>query len=44
MPSVLVEVGYVSHPQEGRRIATKSYQKLISKGIAEGIESYFIKN
>jgi len=44
MPSVLVEVGYVSHPTEGRRISTKSYQKLISKGIAEGVESYFIKN
>ncbi|MEA2018792.1 MAG: N-acetylmuramoyl-L-alanine amidase [Campylobacterota bacterium] len=44
MPSILVEVGYISHPQEGRRISTKSYQRLISKGIAEGIESYFIKN
>jgi N-acetylmuramoyl-L-alanine amidase len=44
MPSVLVEVGYVSHPKEGRRIATRSYQKLVAKGIAKGIESYFIKN
>ena len=44
MPSVLVEVGYISHPQEGRRIATSSYQKLIASGIAKGIQSYFIKN
>ncbi|MDB2405383.1 N-acetylmuramoyl-L-alanine amidase [Arcobacteraceae bacterium] len=44
MPSVLVEVGYISHPSEGRRIATKTYQKNIAKGIAKGIESYFIKN
>lgn len=44
MPSVLVEVGYISHPKEGYRIATKSYQKLIAKGIAKGVESYFIKN
>ena len=44
MPSVLVEVGYISHPKEGRRIMTNSYQRLIAKGIAKGIESYFIKN
>ena len=44
MPSVLVEVGYISHPKEGYRIATKRYQKLIANGISKGIESYFIKN
>ncbi|MEA3352730.1 MAG: N-acetylmuramoyl-L-alanine amidase [Campylobacterota bacterium] len=44
MPSILVEVGYISHPVEGRRINTKSYQRLIAKGMADGIESYFIKN
>ena len=44
MPSVLVEVGYISHPKEGYRISTKRYQKLIASGISQGIESYFIKN
>jgi len=44
MPSVLVEVGYISHPKEGYRISTKRYQKLIASGISKGIESYFIKN
>ncbi len=44
MPSVLVEVGYISHPKESRRIYTKTYQKLISKAIANGIDSYFLKN
>lgn len=44
MPAVLVEVGYISHPIEGRRVATTSYQKTIAKGIAEGISSYFVKN
>ena len=44
MPSVLVEVGYISHPKEGRRINTTTYQKRIAKGIAKGIESYFSKN
>jgi len=44
MPSVLVEVGYITHPKEGYRISTRSYQKIVAKGIAKGIESYFIKN
>ncbi len=44
MPSVLVEVGYISHPTEGKRINTSSYQKTIAHGIAKGIESYFRKN
>ena len=44
MPSVLLEVGYITHPKEGYRITTKKYQKLIAQGIADGIESYFIKN
>lgn len=44
MPAVLIEVGYISHPVEGRRVATRAYQKTIAKGIAEGISSYFLKN
>jgi len=44
MPSVLIEVGYISHSSESRRIYTKTYQKLISKAIANGIDSYFLKN
>ncbi len=44
MPSILVEVGYVSHPTESKRINTKTYQKLIAKGMADGVESYFLKN
>ncbi|MEA3314500.1 MAG: N-acetylmuramoyl-L-alanine amidase [Campylobacterota bacterium] len=44
MPSILIEVGYISHPVEGKRIYTRKYQKLIAKGIAKGINSYFKKN
>ncbi|MFK5975323.1 MAG: N-acetylmuramoyl-L-alanine amidase [Sulfurovum sp.] len=39
-PSILVEVGYISHPRERKRLFTTRYQKLIAKGIAEGVESY----
>jgi len=44
MPSILIEVGYISHPKEGRRIKTKNYQKHIANAIAQGVKSYFIKN
>jgi N-acetylmuramoyl-L-alanine amidase len=44
MPSVLIEVGFITNPKEARRLASKSYQKRLAKGIADGIERYFIKN
>jgi N-acetylmuramoyl-L-alanine amidase len=44
MPSILVEVGYISHPVEGKRLYDKSYQQLLANGIANGVDSYFSKN
>ena len=44
MPAVLIEVGYISHPSESKRIYTKTYQKKIAQGIAKGIISYFTHN
>ncbi|MFC2073241.1 N-acetylmuramoyl-L-alanine amidase [Campylobacterota bacterium] len=39
-PSILVEVGYISHPKERKRLFTPRYQELITKGIAEGVDNY----
>ena len=44
MPSILVELGYISHPTESKRLYDKSYQQLLANGIANGIDSYFSKN
>lgn len=44
MPSVLIEIGYVSHQNEGKLLTTKDYQKLLAFGIADGIEDYLDKN
>lgn len=44
MPSVLIEIGYASHKHEGKLIAKKDYQKLVAKGIADGIDGYFLRN
>ena len=42
-PSILVEVGYISHPTERKRLFMPRYQELIAKGIAEGVDIY-LKN
>jgi len=39
-PSILVEVGYISHPKERKRLFMPRYQELIAKGIAEGVDNY----
>lgn len=44
MPSILVEVGYITHPIEGKRLYDKDYQQALANGIANGIDSYFVKN
>lgn len=44
MPSVLIEIGYASHKDEGKLIAKKEYQKLLALGIADGIDGYFLRN
>lgn len=44
MPSILVEVGYMSHPLESKRLYSSKYQKLLANGIANGVDSYFSKN
>ena len=41
MPSVLVEVGYITHPSEGELINNSKYQDAIAKGLADGVDVYF---
>lgn len=44
MPSVLVEVGFLSHPKEATRLVNQEYVKTMAKGMADGIERYFVNN
>lgn len=44
MPSILIELGYISHPIESKRLYNTKYQKLLANGIANGVDSYFSKN
>ncbi len=40
VPAVLVEVGFISNPQEGKKLTTKAYQRQLATAIAKGIEQY----
>ncbi len=44
MPAVLIEVGYISHPEESKILMTDMYQQDVANGISEGITAYFIHN
>lgn len=41
MPSILVEMGFVSNPQEAKMLRESSYRLKLANGIYEGIEEYF---
>ena len=44
MPAVLIEIGYITHPIEAKRLFNSHYQRLLAEGIANGIESYIRHN
>ncbi|MDQ0220006.1 N-acetylmuramoyl-L-alanine amidase [Peribacillus cavernae] len=41
MPSVLVELGFISNPNEEKVIATTAYQQKAARGIFNGLNKYF---
>jgi len=44
MPSVLVEIGFISHPMEAERLVDGNYKEKLALGLANGIENYFRNN
>jgi len=40
MPCVLVEVSFLTHPVEGRRLATDAYQAAVAEGLYAGVAAY----
>lgn len=44
MPSILIETGYITNPTDAQNMVNPTYQDLLVKGIAGGVDSYFYKN
>jgi N-acetylmuramoyl-L-alanine amidase len=43
MPCILVEVSFIDHPVEGRRLNTERYQRVVADGIYDGVVAYLQK-
>ncbi len=41
MPCALVEVAFIDHPKEGRRLLTEEYQSHVASSLALGVDKYF---
>ncbi|MBO21243.1 MAG: N-acetylmuramoyl-L-alanine amidase [Rhodospirillaceae bacterium] len=41
VPSVLVELGYISNPQEERLLVTATHRQKLSRAIVQAVETYF---
>jgi N-acetylmuramoyl-L-alanine amidase len=41
LPSVLVELAYISNPTEEAQLASVAFQKNAAAGIRKGLENYF---
>jgi N-acetylmuramoyl-L-alanine amidase len=44
VPSILVETGFISNPQEAKKLSTPRYRKKMADSIFTGIRGFFEKN
>lgn len=40
IPAILVEIGFVNHPVEGKKLATSTYRQQLASGLAGGIIAF----
>jgi len=44
IPSLLIETGYLSNPDEARKLNSANYQRRLADGIVQGVVRYFASN
>lgn len=44
VPSILVETGFISNPEESRKLATPAYRKQMAQSVFKGIKQYFYQH
>ena len=43
MPSILVETGFLTNPEEARKLKTSSHQKALAREIFDGVTGWFFQ-
>jgi N-acetylmuramoyl-L-alanine amidase len=44
IPSILVETGFISNPNEARKLASASHQQALGRSIVSGVKQFFHEN
>lgn len=44
IPAILIETGFVTHAEEGRKLGTESYQAKLAEAIVAGIVTFYEQN
>jgi N-acetylmuramoyl-L-alanine amidase len=44
VPSILVETGFISNPEESRKLATSSYRRQMAESVFKGVKQYFYQH
>ncbi len=42
-PAVLIEIGFISNPDEGRRLGDSAYQDKLAQAIAQGFKEFWVQ-
>ena len=43
IPSILIETGYLTNPEEAQRLSNRNFQERMALAIADGVANYFAK-